>query len=116
MEANRIRRSCFFHTLCTFSCSELAENKREKSSGNEFVIESLQLTQNRFGCMMDVVPRGTESSKPGRGSGPGTMIRRWAMDSRLPAPGSEGNIGPIAKASFSRLASAERYDPKGRTS
>jgi len=57
-----------------------------------------------------------KTGKPGRGSGPGTMIRRWAMDSRLPAPGSEGNIGPIAKASFSRLASAERYDPKGRTS
>jgi hypothetical protein len=38
------------------------------------------------------------------------------MDSRLPASGSEGNIGPIAKASFSRLMLAERYDPKGRTS
>jgi len=38
------------------------------------------------------------------------------MDSRLPASGSEGNIGPIAKASFSGLTLAERYDPKGRTS
>src|ERR1700693_3845980 len=62
---NNLAWCCFIHILSTNKYSQVIKNKHDKTSGNSPRSCISLLTTNAFQSIMDMVPRGSESSKPG---------------------------------------------------